>query len=338
MKKIRIFAAALALLLTACTPGNTPYQEQISFFAMDTYMEITAYGHVNTSLSDCKDEIYRLEALLSVTDETSDIGRINSAGIADVSPETAEIIKYAKQTGIETGGALDITVYPVLKEWGFTTGDYNVPDSEALYTLLQRVDFTQIQIEDNTIPTVTVPSGVQLDLGALAKGYASDKAAEMLKQNNIDSALINLGGNIMTIGSNPASGDPWRIGIRNPFSLEENIGILEVTDKAVVTSGSYERYFTAEDGRIYHHIIDPATGCPAQSGLVSATVIGDSGIMCDALSTALFVMGAERAQEYHREKGGFDMILVTEKGEIMITEGIADSFTNLTDFPLSVFG
>ena len=197
------------------------------------------------------------------------------------------------------------------------------------------MDFTQIQIEDNTIPAVTVPTGVQLDLGALAKGYASDKAAEILRENGIEHALINLGGSIMTIGGNP-NGSPWKIGIRNPFSLDENIGVLEVTDKAVVTSGSYERFFTAEDGNTYHHIIDPATGCPAESGLVSVTVIGDSGIMCDALSTALFVMGAEKAAEYHREKGGFDMILVTEEGEILITDGIDHSFSSSGEFPLTV--
>ena len=336
MKKNKIFSAALALLLTACSPDNTPYQEQISFFAMDTYMEITAYGHVGTSLADCKDEIHRVEALLSVTVPDSDIGRLNAFGTTDVSPDTAEIIKYAKQIGEETGGALDITIYPVLKEWGFTTGNYSIPDKETRNTLLQKVDFTQIQIEDNTVPAVTVPDGVQLDLGSLAKGYASDKAAEILRENGIESALINLGGNIMTIGSNPGSGSPWRIGIRNPFSLDESIGIIEVTDKAVVTSGSYERFFAAEDGQTYHHIIDPATGAPARSGLVSATVVGDSGIMCDALSTAVFVMGKDKALEYYREKGGFEMILVAENGEIFITEGIADSFTNLSEFPLSV--
>lgn len=326
---------AAALLLTGCA-DNTPHQT--SFFSMDTYMEITAYGSKGeAAIASCKDEIYLLEALLSATDNSSDIGRINASGITDVSPDTAEIIRYAKLIGEETGGALDITVYPVLKAWGFTTGEYRVPDSETLNALLQRVDFTQIQTEDNRLPAVSVPSGVQLDLGALAKGYASDKAAEILRENGVTSALINLGGSIMTVGSNP-NGSPWKIGIRNPFSLDENIGVIEVSDKAVVTSGGYERYFTGDNGETYHHIIDPATGCPAESGLVSATVIGDSGMMCDALSTALFVMGAERAVEYHREKGGFDMILVTESGKIFITEGAADSFTNLSDFSVSICG
>ena len=334
MKKAKIFAAAALLLLTACS-DSAPYRIQSGFFSMDTYMEITAYGSKGeTAIASCKDEICRLESLLSVTDSDSDIGRLNSCGAAEVSPDTAEIIKYAMQIGGETGGVLDITIYPVLKEWGFTTGEYKIPDSETLDTLLQKVDFTQIQIDDDA---VTVPSGVQLDLGALAKGCASDKAAEILKQNGITSALINLGGNIMTIGSNP-NGSLWRIGIRNPFSLDENIGVLETADKAVVTSGSYERFFTADDGQTYHHILDPATGAPAQSGLVSATVVGGSGMTCDALSTALFVMGKDKALEYYREKGGFDMILVTESGEIFVTEGIADSFTSLTDMPLSICG
>ena len=327
-----MLAAAMLLFLTACT-DSASYRVQSGFFSMDTYMEITAYGAAaEAAIASCKDEICLLESLLSATDPASDIGRINSSGIAEVSPVTAEIIEYAKEIGEETDGALDITVYPVLKAWGFTAEEYHVPDSETLSGLLQRVDFTQIRTEDNT---VTVPSGVQLDLGALAKGYASDKAAGILREKGVTSALINLGGNIMTVGSNQ-KGELWKIGIRNPFFLDENIGILEVADKAVVTSGSYERYFTAEDGKAYHHIIDPATGCPAESGLVSVTIIGGSGIMCDALSTALFVMGAEKAEEYHREKGGFDMILVTEGGEIIVTEGIADSFTNLTDFPCTL--
>ena len=333
MKKAKIFALAAVLLLTACA-DNTPHQ--ISFFSMDTYMEITAYGSKGeAAIASCKDEIYLLEALLSVTDDTSDIGWINASGITDVSPDTAEIIEYAIQIGRETEGALDITVYPVLKAWGFTTEEYRIPDSETLNALLQRVDFTRIRIEGSALPTVTVPEGVQLDLGALAKGYASDKAAEILRENDIEHALINLGGSIMTIGGNP-NGSPWKIGIRNPFSLDENIGVLEVADKAVVTSGSYERFFTAEDGNTYHHIIDPSTGCPAESGLVSVTVIGDIGIMCDALSTAFFVMGVEEAARFYREKGGFDMILVTEEGEILITDGIDHSFSSFGEFPLTV--
>ena len=333
MKKAKIFALAAVLLLTACA-DNTPHQS--SFFSMDTYMEITAYGSKGeAAIASCKDEIYLLEVLLSATDDTSDIGRINASGVTDVSPDTAEIIEYAIQIGRETEGALDITVYPVLKAWGFTTEEYKIPDSETLNALLQRVDFTRIRIEGSALPTVTVPEGVQLDLGALAKGCASDKAAEILRENGIEHALINLGGSIMTIGGNP-NGSPWKIGIRNPFSLGENIGVLEVADKAVVTSGSYERFFTAEDGNTYHHIIDPATGCPAESGLVSVTVIGDSGIMCDALSTAFFVMGVEEAARFYREKGGFDMILVTEEGEILITDGIDHSFSSSGEFPLTV--
>lgn len=333
MKKTVVFAAALTLLLTSCASDNSTHQT--AFFSMDTYMEITACGAgAESALASCKAEIQALDSLLSVTDENSDIGRINAAGSATVSADTAEIIRCALQTGGETGGALDITVYPVLKEWGFTASEYRVPDGERIADLLQAVDYAQVQLDGGT---VTVPEGVQLDLGSLAKGYASDKAAEILRESGVTSALINLGGNIMTIGYNPKGG-PWRIGIRDPFSLDENIGVLEVADKAVVTSGSYERCFTAEDGTTYHHIIDPSTGAPARSGLVSVTVIGDSGIRCDALSTALFVMGAEKAEEYYREKGDFDMILVTEGGEIFITKGIEDCFTGIAEMPAAVIG
>ena len=166
---------------------------------------------------------------------------------------------------------------------------------------------------------------MQLDLGAVGKGYAADLAAKILREHGVESAILSLGGNIHTIGTRP-DGTDWRVGIRAPWE-EEYLGVLEISDAAVVTSGGYENYFEDEAGNIYWHILDPTTGYPANTDLQAVTIIGPQGRLCDALSTALFVMGAEQAETYWREHGNFDMMLVTDEAEIWLTEGVADRFT-----------
>ena len=182
--------------------------------------------------------------------------------------------------------------------------------------------YERIQLDGTNL---TVPDGMQLDLGAVGKGYTADLVVEQLKEDGIESALISLGGNIQAIGSRP-DGSDWQIGIRAPWK-NGNLGVLEMSDMAVVTSGGYENYFEDADGNIYWHILDPTTGYPADSGLQAAVIVGKEGRLCDALSTSLFVMGAEKAEEYWRKNGGFDMILVTDENEILLTEGIAGQFT-----------
>lgn len=334
----RIIKAAAALLLiifgAGCTAENINQNLYTSgFIAMDTYISLTLYGeNGEKASSECKKEIERLEAMLSVTDENSEVSLINNAQGAKtaVSAETAELIDFALKAGDFSGGCLDITVYPVVREWGFTTGEYKVPDPDVLSELLKNTGYEKVILEDSA---VTLPPDGKIDLGAVAKGYAGDKAIEILKNNGISSGLISLGGNVQTIGGKP-DGTPWNVAVRDPFS-EDNFGILRITDKAVVTSGNYERFFE-ENGKLYHHIIDPSDGYPADNGIVSATVIGDKGALCDALSTAIFVMGAEKAEELWRSRSDFEMILVTDEKEIFITEGIYGSFENISDMEMKV--
>ena len=172
---------------------------------------------------------------------------------------------------------------------------------------------------------ITLEDEMQIDLGAVGKGFTGDLLAEKIKENSVKSALINLGGNVQTIGTKP-DGSDWKVGITSPYG-EGNFAVLEISDKAIVTSGGYERYFIGEDGRQYHHILNPETGKPAESGLISVSVIASEGRLCDALSTSLFVMGLEKAENLWKSKNDFDMILVTENGEIYITEGIEDNFS-----------
>lgn len=332
---------ALALFLTAFTVSacggdlsSSPPVYQTGFISMDTYISLTVYGdNGEQAAKDCQKEIERIEALLSATDPESEVSEINASEgkPVTVSGDTGAVIEQALLTAEESGGALDITLRPVIKEWGFTTGDYKVPDPEVLKKLLENTDYKAVRLTENT---VTIPENCQIDLGAAAKGYAGDKAIEILKASGVTSALINLGGNVQTLGAKP-DGTSWNIAVRNPFD-ESNLCVLKLQNKAIVTSGNYERYFEDENGRRYHHIIDPADGYPADNGIVSATIIGDNGLTCDTLSTAVFVMGSEKAEKLWREKGSFEMLLVTDDKRILITEGLSDSFSNFSDMEVSV--
>lgn len=316
----RAFALLLALLLPyGCAPAQ-PLER--TFFAMDTVMTLRLYeGGDENTLDQAEARVRELEGLWSVTDGTSEISTLNHDGSAELSPETAELLGAALDMCRRTDGALDISTYPVLRAWGFTTGEYSVPGGEAIAALLPLVDYGRVALEAGA---AALPPGMEIDLGSVAKGYTGDALAALLKQGGAASALLDLGGNIQAVGSKP-DGSPWRVAIRNPAG-EGNVGVVEVVDQAVVTSGGYERYFE-EDGVRYWHIIDPKTGAPARSGLASVTVVGESGLLCDGLSTALFVMGREGALEHWRQHRDFEAVLVSEDGSVTITAGLEGRFT-----------
>lgn len=295
-----------------------------SFFAMDTYMTITAYGkNAESALNQAEDKIEELEKLWSVTDENSEIYAMNhsNGNSVSVSSETAELIDFSLNVSEMTEGALDCTMHPILTEWGFITSEYKIPTDEKISELLDNTGYDKIQMNGNH---VVIPENMQIDLGAVGKGYSGDLVMEVLKENGVTSALLDLGGNIQTIGTKP-NGTDWKLGLRSPFD-EGNFATLEISDCAVITSGGYERYFVGDDGESYWHILDPKTGKPAQSGLVSVTVVGKEGRLCDALSTSLFVMGLDKAEKFWKQHDNFEMVLVAENGEIYITEGLEDDF------------
>lgn len=316
-----------ALCLTACSGLTEDSMEAYSesFFAMDTYMTFTAYGvNAETALLQAENRIMELEGLWSVTDAGSDIYAVNHSGGEPVAvhEETEELISFALDMAEKTEGALEPTIYPVLRAWGFTTGENHIPPDQEIAELLERVGYRRVQQENGNI---SLEEGSMLDLGAVGKGYAGDEAAQVLRENGITSALLDIGGNIQAVGTKP-DGSSWRVGLKDPFSGGV-LGVIQAADEAIVTSGSYERYFIGEDGKRYGHIIDPATGYPVDNGLASVSVIAREGKLCDALSTSLFVMGLENAEDYWRQQQGFDMILVMEDGNIYITEGMEDRFT-----------
>ena len=332
LKKFTMIFAVIPLLLCGCE-NNQP--EICDIFAMDTYMNIKAYGeNADIALNSAENEIYRLERLLSVTDENSEIYKLNhSQGNAvTVSYDVLDIFEFSVETGRKTDGFLDISIYPLLNLWGFTADEYKIPTQKEIDITLKNVDYSKININGNEI---TLPYGFEVDFGAVAKGYTSDKVAKILKENDVKSAIINLGGNVHALGKK-TDGSMWNVAVTNPFSPDEALGTVSVTDKAVVTSGNYQRYFTGDDGKNYCHIINPFTGYPAESGLVSVTVIGENGALCDALSTALFVMGKEKAVEYMKNQPELSYILVEKQGNITISENISPYFKSGVDFPLEV--
>ena len=321
MNKLR-FAALLALTIILAAFSAARADASRTFFAMDTVMTVTAPAD-DALLAACEDEVRRLEALFSVTDEGSEIARLNETGEAALSDETAQVLRFALEEASLTEGALDVTLYPVVRAWGFTTGDYRVPDEEELAALLSRVGWARVELDGGV---ARVSPGMMVDLGSVAKGYASDRLAALLREGGAKSALIDLGGNIYCVGAKK-DGGAWRIGVRDPDDPAGYVGALSVTDKAVVTSGCYERCFTAEDGTVYGHIFDPATGRPADSGLVSVTVVGEHGLECDALSTALYVMGPARARALLETLEDVDALLVDSQGALWITDGLRGAFT-----------
>lgn len=314
-----------AFILTSCTPQKNV----VAFEAMNTFMTIQTYGRNGAKTNEeINKKILNLENQLSTTLNQSYIYRINinSGNFVEVDNETADLIGYAKKMAEITEGALNPALYPVIKAWGFTTGNYKVPADEEIKELLTHTDYSKIEIQDNRIK---IAEKMMIDLGAIGKGYAGDCAIEIMKKNGISSALMDLGGNVQALGTKP-DGTEWTIGIKDP-SGKSAVAAIKIKDKAVITSGGYERYFT-ENGKNYIHIFDGKTGYPVENDLLSATIICDSGIYGDALSTSLFVMGSEKAQEFWKKHKDFDVILITKDNKIIYTNNIGNKITILGTF------
>lgn len=353
MKRLRAcLCLCFALLLfpaslSGCAPADPDTaQESIQVIAMDTPMLITTYGKRSVAAAYAAEDCIRdLEAALSRTDPDSEVSRLNRAGgePVEVGEDLHFLLRDAKYLSNDTAGAFDITIAPVASAWGFTEDQFRVPSQAELDALLKLVDYEQIHFSAppplSNSPseplTASLGPGQAIDLGGIAKGYAADKLVEVFQEHQVPRALAQLGGNVLAYGDRP-DGAPWRVGVQDPARPEDKnafAGVLELTDAFAVTSGGYQRYFE-QDGKRYHHIIDPATGYPADSGLTSVTVVAGlertyAGTMCDAFSTALFIMGEERALDFWKTWEGtpFELVLVTEDDRVIVTGGLADRFT-----------
>ena len=311
-----------------------------TIFAMTTVMSLRVYHPDGEAILDrAEEEIRRIEAIFSTGDPASEISKLNTAGEGKLGEDAAKLLERSLSICEMTDGAFDISIYPVMKVWGFTdlyddedlvekeNTPIDIPDAEVLAEALSHVDASGIEFDAQT-GAVRLPEGSEIDLGGIAKGYAAQRVIELFEEKGVSSAMLDLGGNVQVLGKKP-NGRDWKVGIRDPAGEHTAIGVIACSDRAVVTSGGYERYITGKDGKTYHHIIDPKTGYPAENGLVSVSIVCDDGALADGLSTALYVLGTERAMECWREHSSlFDAVLVTGDGKMYITEGLQDSFTS----------
>jgi thiamine biosynthesis lipoprotein len=248
-------------------------------------------------------EANRIEQLLSKYIQNSEISQLNRLGKLKVSAETFYIIKKSRELCHQTQGAFDITVAPLVDLWGFTNQEFQVPSDDKIHAVLKLVGSDKIilQEKDNVVE-FKIP-GMKIDLGGIAKGFALDCAVTKLKENNIHSCLINAGGQVYALGDK--FGTPWKIAIRGA-NKSEIASTLTLKNRSASTSGNYEQFFL-KDGLRYCHIIDPRTGYPAGNGITSVTVLADQGLIADALSTSIFVLGKKNAEEISKK---FQTILV----------------------------
>lgn len=326
-------------LLSGCASRQAGKKEEgteLEFFAMDTFMRVLAYGEEESreaAVNAAKEEVERLEKLFSTESKTSEIAKVNALGEGAVSEDTLSLLKRAKELCTLTNGAFDISIYPLMQAWGFPEKTYHVPSDTEISELKKKVDAAQIIIDEENKRVCFGMEGMQIDLGGIAKGFASTRIMEIYRERGMVSGLVSLGGNVQVLGTKP-DGSLWNIALQNPDGGEDYLGVLQIKNCAVITSGSYERYFE-QDGVRYHHILDPATGYPADSEFVSVTVVSEDGTLADGLSTALFIMGKERAIQFWREYSEeFDAVLYTKDQELYITEGIAKVFSST--FPVNL--
>ncbi|MBR3475313.1 MAG: FAD:protein FMN transferase [Oscillospiraceae bacterium] len=328
----RILALSLALLaalsLAACGENRKSTRE---VYAMDTIMTLTAYGtDGEKGLDAAESVILAMDVTLDPELTTSTVYAINHAkGQSVVIPaQVAKMLSTAKTVYDQSGGALDLSIYPLVKRWGFVDQKYYKPTEAEIAGDLSLLCFDKISL--TSFPStgsysLTLPDYGEISFAAVAKGCAAENAVDAMRQVGVKSAIISLGGNVQTLGVKP-DGSLWKVAIQDPENPDGYVATVRVGEMAVVTSGPYERNFT-QKGVLYHHILNPATGHPSSSSLRSVTILCDDGTMADCLSTAMFVLGESKALNYWRQYGGFEMILITNDDRIICTKGLLESFT-----------
>lgn len=293
-------------------------------FALDTAITLKVYGSKRDEvLKKLEDKINELDDMLSTGKETSEVSRLNRGGEAVLSPTMANLVKRSLDIYKKTDGLFDITIYPLMELWGFPTKNYRVPSEKEIEEKLKLVGSDKIDFNEETRKISFKNKGMEIDFGGIGKGYITDELVKILTDEKVESAIINLGGNVFGFRKKP-DGSLWNIAIRDPNEPDKYMAAIRLEDSAVITSGGYERYFE-ENGIIYHHILDPRTGKPSESGLKSVSIISKDGTLADALSTSLFIMGEEKAIGYWKENGSnFDILLMTKDNRLLVSAGIKD--------------
>lgn len=324
--------------------GNSDFTEVTDFIA-DTVITQKVYGkNAETAIKAATQRMREIEIKTYYGNTKSEIAEINrNAGqnYVKISDEVYFLLHKAVYFSTLTKGAFDVTIGPVVKAWGIGTEKASILSQESISSLLKLVSYKDIMLKVNALNKYAMlkKNGQIIDLGGIAKGYMGDEIKRIYRENDVKSALANLGGNVVAIGKRP-DGKEWRVGIQDPDSVTgEYLGVVDVSDKAVVTSGDYQRYFI-KDGKKYHHIIDPTTGYPSDNDLAGATIIAGISADADALSTAVFVMGSRKGMELierlvsekpDKERGKvYGCILIDKSNKVHVSEALSKSF-ELTD-------
>lgn len=327
-------------ILSGCSKDNK-VTEPLSKteLLMGTVVTVTLYDSNDEGILDkVFTKVKELESTLSINENGTLVDKINeSAGIEPVKVDydTYTVIKKGLEYAKLSNGLFDISVGPIVKLWNIGLPEAKVPTQEEIDSRIPLVGYSNVELNDEENTVFLKRQGMMIDLGGVAKGYTADVISDILTEEGVKSAIIDLGGNIFAHGLK-VDGSTWRIGIQNPFSDRGDIiGTITVKNKSIVTSGIYERYIE-KDGIKYHHILSPKTGYPYENELAGITIISDKSSDGDALSTSVFAMGVEEGMKFVNTQEGIDAIFVTKDNKIYITDGIRDIFklTN-TDFTLS---
>ena len=302
---------------------------QATHRAMGTVMTHKATGlYAQDSLYAVCTEIARLEGLLSRFLPGSDIGRVNgSAGVKGekVSRETLDVLSQAVEFSRRFPGCFDVTIGPLVTLWKQGKESGAQPDASSIRQLLPLVNYRDLTLDPRKVTAGLRNAGQSVDLGGIGKGFAADRIVEIFNRFRISSAFSNLGGNVVTVGTKP-DGAPWQIGIQHPRQESSLIGSVAVVNQTVVTSGDYQRYFTDGQGKRRHHILDPTTGYPAESGLISVTIVTGRSAAADPLSTIVFVAGMEKGCQFLKSFPDTEAILVDADMRVFVTKGLRDRF------------
>ena len=318
--KICVILLAAALLCGGCASDrDLPKLSEIGFY-LDTVITLTAYTNDKQVLKDAMAECGRYEKLLSRTVEGSDVWRINHADgkAVEVSEDTAAILSCAKRISEMSGGAFDVTIAPVSTMWDFTSGAAVLPDAEEIAKAAALVDYTKITLDGNT---VTLPSGMMIDLGGIAKGYIADRIKDYLVKRGVKYAILSFGGNIVAIGEKKPDGNMWKVGIQDiDKPTGEQMLVSKNAGGSTVTSGIYERGFDL-DGVRYHHLLSSRTGWPVQNELASVTIFSDSSMEGDALSTTAFGLGTEDGLRLIENLEGVEAVFIARDRSVTYSSG-----------------
>ncbi|MHB7980424.1 thiamine biosynthesis protein ApbE [Clostridium sporogenes] len=333
------------LLLCICLPlvfvgCDSKSEEPVSreTYLMGTIINIKAYGkNADKAVQASVDKISDIENKMSLNISTSEINKINkNAGIAPVkvSKNTFDVVKASLIYSEKTKGSFDITVEPLVSLWGIGTDKARIPSKDEISNALSLINYKDVVINEKESTIMLKRKGQAIDLGAIAKGYTADELKKVLLNYNVSSAFLNLGGNVYVLGNKPDK-TPWKIGVQNPLEPRgDYLGIVSVSDKSIVTSGNYERFFE-RNGKRYHHIFDTKTGYPAEKGLISVSIISDKSIDGDALSTSVYTLGLDEGKKLIESLKDVEAVFVTNDKKVYTTSGLKDTFklTN-TDFKL----